>query len=96
MPLGGFGAGCIGRSPKGDFNLWHLDGGEHSFNSLAACQFSIFEQTEDGSAQAYAMATESPKDGTLSRWSCIQPKRETIRPFIPAVGTSTKMFFRLN
>ncbi len=29
MPLGGFGAGCIGRSSRGDFNLWHIDGGEH-------------------------------------------------------------------
>ena len=33
-PLGGFGAGCIGRSPSGSFNLWHLDGGEHIFDSF--------------------------------------------------------------
>ena len=31
MPLGGLGAGCIGRAPDGAFNLWHLDGGEHWF-----------------------------------------------------------------
>ena len=31
MPLGGFGAGCIGRAPDGNVNLWHLDGGEHWF-----------------------------------------------------------------
>jgi non-lysosomal glucosylceramidase len=68
MPLGGFGAGCVGRSHRGDFNLWHLDGGEHVFKSLPACQFSVFEQPEDGSAQAYAMATEAPEDGSLSRW----------------------------
>ena len=36
MPLGGFGAGCIGRSSKGDFNLWHIDGGEHTFKSIPA------------------------------------------------------------
>ena len=24
MPLGGFGAGCIGRSSRGDFNLWQV------------------------------------------------------------------------
>ena len=42
-PLGGFGAGCIGRSSKGDFNLWHLDGGEHWFGSLPDCQFALFE-----------------------------------------------------
>ncbi len=46
MPLGGFGAGCIGRSPKGDFNLWHLDGGNHIFKHLPACQFSVYEQVE--------------------------------------------------
>ena len=31
MPLGGFGAGCFGRAPDGNINLWHLDGGEHWF-----------------------------------------------------------------
>ncbi|MBE9129460.1 bile acid beta-glucosidase, partial [Coleofasciculus sp. LEGE 07081] len=65
MPLGGFGAGCIGRSPRGEFNLWHLDGGEHVFKSLPACQFSIFEQSENSSAQAYALCTEPPEDGSL-------------------------------
>lgn len=68
MPLGGFGAGCIGRSPRGDFNLWHLDGGEHIFRNLPACQFSVFEQPEQGEVQAYAMSTEPPQDGSLSRW----------------------------
>ena len=68
MPLGGFGAGCIGRSPRGDFNLWHLNGGEHVFRSLPACQFSVFEQPEDSPAQAYALCTEPPEDGSLSRW----------------------------
>jgi non-lysosomal glucosylceramidase len=68
MPLGGFGAGCIGRSPKGDFNLWHLDGGEHTFRSLPACQFSIFEQSEHSPTQAYVLCTEPPEDGTLKSW----------------------------
>ncbi|HEY9618152.1 MAG TPA: GH116 family glycosyl hydrolase [Microcoleaceae cyanobacterium] len=67
MPLGGFGAGCIGRSHRGDFNLWHMDGGEHVFQSLPACQFSVFEQVGDRS-QAYALCTEAPPDGTLSQW----------------------------
>ncbi|MDP8962630.1 MAG: GH116 family glycosyl hydrolase [Cyanobacteriota bacterium] len=69
MPLGGFGAGCIGRSPRGDFNLWHLDGGEHTFKSLPACQFSVFERSENSSnSQAYALCTEPPEDGTLTNW----------------------------
>ncbi len=67
MPLGGFGAGCIGRSSKGDFNLWHIDGGEHTFKSIPACQFSVFEQQGE-SANAYALCTEPPADGSLQSW----------------------------
>jgi non-lysosomal glucosylceramidase len=69
MPLGGFGAGCMGRSPRGDFNLWHLDGGEHWFGSIPACQFSLFEQVAGAEPQAYALCTEAPSDGTLSAWN---------------------------
>ncbi len=65
MPLGGFGAGCIGRSHRGDFNLWHLDGGEHFYRSIPACQFSVFEQVNGAESQAYALCTED----TLSAWS---------------------------
>lgn len=67
-PLGGFGAGCLGRSHRGDFNLWHIDGGEHLFQTMPACQFSVFEQVEGQPAQAYALSTEAPQDGTLSQW----------------------------
>ncbi|MGI8934855.1 MAG: GH116 family glycosyl hydrolase [Phormidesmis sp.] len=65
-PLGGFGAGCIGRSPNGSFNLWHLDGGEHIFDAFPGCQFSVFEQA-NGETQAYAMSTDRPAD-KLSSW----------------------------
>ncbi len=83
MPLGGFGAGCIGRSPRGDFNLWHLDGGEHVFRSIPACQFSIFEQPEDGEAQVYSLCTEPPEDGTLSRWSWYPKEKGTYSALYP-------------
>ncbi|MEO0767986.1 MAG: GH116 family glycosyl hydrolase [Cyanobacteria bacterium J06649_4] len=66
MPLGGFGAGCIGRSPHGSFNLWHLDGGEHIFDSFPGCQFSVFEQSEDVT-HAYALSTQKPSS-ELSSW----------------------------
>lgn len=78
MPLGGFGAGCIGRSSRGDFNLWHLDGGEHTFKSLPACQFSVFEQAENQAAQAYALCTEAPEDGTLSSWQWYPQSTESV------------------
>ncbi len=83
MPLGGFGAGCIGRSPNGDFNLWHIDGGEHTFKSVPSCQFSVFEQTEDGNAQAYAMSTETPTDGTLSAWTWYPKEKGTYSALYP-------------
>jgi non-lysosomal glucosylceramidase len=67
MPLGGFGAGCIGRSSQGDFNLWHVDGGEHIFQNMPGCQFSVFESTNT-STQAYALCTQAPEDGSLGTW----------------------------
>ncbi|NEU77820.1 GH116 family glycosyl hydrolase [Nostoc sp. UIC 10630] len=67
MPLGGFGAGCIGRSSRGDFNLWHIDGGEHTFKNVPACQFSVFE-SNGTSTQACALSTQGPDDGTLKAW----------------------------
>ena len=66
-PLGGLGAGCIGRSPQGDFNLWHLDGGEHLFQSFPGCQFTLWEKTGAG-IQVYALSTQPPQDGRLSAW----------------------------
>src|SRR5579883_2466629 len=76
MPLGGFGAGCIGRSHRGDFNLWHIDGGEHIFKSMPACQFSVFEEVGE-EAQAYALCTEPPEDGTLGAWQWYPASQET-------------------
>ncbi len=68
MPLGGFGAGCIGRSPRGDFNLWHIDGGEHIFRTLPACQFSIYEEANH-QRRAFALSTQPPEDKSLASWN---------------------------
>ena len=86
MPLGGFGAGCIGRAPDGSFNLWHLDGGEHWFGTLSDCQFSLFESDGNGS-RAHALAVKPERDASrpeagepLSAWSwypASTPERST-------------------
>ena len=75
MPLGGFGAGCIGRAPDGSFNLWHLDGGEHWFGTLPDCQFALFESSGEQS-RAHALAVKPSVDASrpeggepLSAWS---------------------------
>ena len=84
MPLGGLGAGCIGRSSRGDFNLWHLDGGEHIFQTLPACQFSIYEEI-NGHKKAYALSTEAPEDASLSKWNWYpnQPENGTYHALYP-------------
>jgi non-lysosomal glucosylceramidase len=63
MPLGGFGAGCIGRAPDGTFNLWHLDGGEHWFGTLPDCQFALFE-SDGASGRAHALAVRPEADAS--------------------------------
>ncbi|MFN5119476.1 MAG: GH116 family glycosyl hydrolase [Cyanobacteriota bacterium] len=74
-PLGGFGAGCLGRGPDGSFNLWHLDGGEHWFGVLPDCQFARPENDGD-QARTHALATRPPRDDSrpdsgppLASWS---------------------------
>jgi len=74
-PLGGFGAGCIGRSPNGTFNLWHLDGGEHIFDAFPACQFSVFEQSEGEAAIAHILTTERHCD-ELNSWQAYPSSTE--------------------
>jgi len=76
MPLGGFGAGCIGRSSRGDFNLWHIDGGEHIFQNFPACQFSVFE-ANGTSSQAYALSTQPTDDESLKSWQWYPASSET-------------------
>ncbi len=74
MPLGGFGEGCIGRSSNGDFDLWHIDGGEHVFQTIPGCQFSVFEQVET-ETQAYALSTEA-MDSSLTNWNSYPASQE--------------------
>jgi non-lysosomal glucosylceramidase len=81
MPLGGFGAGCFGRSSKGDFNLWHIDGGEHVFGNIPACQFSIFEQVGQ-EVQTYALCTEQPGDA-LGSWAWYPQNGGTYQALFP-------------
>ena len=75
MPLGGFGAGCIGRSSSGEFNLWHLDGGEHWYGTIPDCQFALFERNGD-QVRAHALAKAPEADDSrpdsknpLSSWT---------------------------
>ncbi|MBW4611754.1 MAG: bile acid beta-glucosidase [Desmonostoc vinosum HA7617-LM4] len=93
MPLGGFGAGCIGRSSRGDFNLWHIDGGEHVFKNIPACQFSVFE-SNGTSSSAYALCTQSPEDDTLQAWQWYPPTPADKMPTPQDTGTYHALYPR--
>jgi non-lysosomal glucosylceramidase len=98
MPLGGLGAGCIGRAPDGSFNLWHLDGGEHWFGVLPDCQFAFFE-ADSASHQALALSTPPMRDDSrpaleadgsappLSAWSWLPPGSGTYAARYPWSAT---------
>jgi len=92
MPLGGFGAGCIGRSSKGDFNLWHIDGGEHTFKSIPACQFSVFEQQEKTALQLIVYVRKHQKIALYKLGNGIRKIAVRTTLFILKVGLSTKMY----
>ena len=46
-PLGGFGVGTIGRSPFGDFNIWHIKVGAHIAEELKSCTFHSYQKQGD-------------------------------------------------
>jgi non-lysosomal glucosylceramidase len=66
VPLGGMGAGSIGRTHRGDFARWHLDVGRHRFETVPADQFSVY--VASGSDQsAHVLSTIRPE--TLRAWN---------------------------
>ncbi|MCS6962477.1 MAG: non-lysosomal glucosylceramidase [Thermoflexus sp.] len=66
VPLGGIGAGTIGRTYRGDFARWHLDPGRHRYEPLPACMFSIFVEDQSGRL-SQALWTEAPSR-ELAAW----------------------------
>src|SRR5205085_12192800 len=66
-PVGGFGAGTLSRSYRGDFVRWHLKTGVHKYQSVPANQFSVFAKPEgDSTAYAQVLATDTPSDQALA------------------------------
>lgn len=65
VPIGGLGAGSIGRTHRGDFARWHLDIGQHRFESLPANQFSVYVERA-GERRAHVLSTIRPD--TLPEW----------------------------
>src|SRR6266508_2095008 len=79
VPLGGLGAGSIGRTHRGDFARWHLDVGRHRFETIPADQFSVYVardgakgEAEDGAeaaaASAHVLSTIRPETPQSWNW----------------------------
>ena len=66
VPLGGLGAGSIGRTHRGDFARWHLDVGRHRFETIPADQFSVYV-ARGGASSAHVLSTIRPE--TLPTWN---------------------------
>ena len=61
VPIGGLGAGSIGRTCDGDFSRWHLKIGTHRFAPIPACQFSVFVGSPTGERSARVMSVTRPE-----------------------------------
>ncbi|MCI0345534.1 MAG: hypothetical protein L0221_08840, partial [Chloroflexi bacterium] len=62
VPIGGIGAGSIGRTQRGDFARWHLRIGEHRFESSPVDGFAAWVGSETG-AVARVLRTTPPPAG---------------------------------
>ncbi len=73
VPLGGLGAGSIGRTHRGDFARWHLDVGRHRFETIPADQFSVFVAAGGGgTGSAHVLSTIRPD--SLRSWNWDLPE----------------------
>lgn len=68
VPIGGFGAGTIGRTYRGDFAQWHVRTGTHVYRSIPACSQALAVHGKGGLEDAFAIGPK-PKDGTLGTWT---------------------------
>jgi non-lysosomal glucosylceramidase len=68
VPIGGMGAGSIGRTHRGDFARWHLDVGVHRFETIPACQFSIYVAGAGRAPRAHVLSTIRPDELTDWTW----------------------------
>ncbi|KAM0977475.1 hypothetical protein ACFX13_020580 [Malus domestica] len=62
VPLGGIGAGSIGRSYSGDFQRWQLFPGRCEEKPVLADQFSVFVSRTNGEKYSTVLCPRSPDD----------------------------------
>jgi non-lysosomal glucosylceramidase len=66
-PVGGFGAGTLSRTYRGDFARWHIKAGIHKYETVYANQFAVFEKAEgENGSVAQALFTDHPKEPAVA------------------------------
>ncbi|MFC1482888.1 GH116 family glycosyl hydrolase [Candidatus Margulisiibacteriota bacterium] len=74
-PIGGFGAGTIGRTPYGDFRIWHHKIGAHIYEKMFSCAFHARQQVGKKKPIAYTLIADENDDGSLKYWNYNYPKK---------------------
>jgi non-lysosomal glucosylceramidase len=68
VPVGGMGAGAIGRGWRGDFRRWQRRPGIYQHGVVWADQFSLFVQRPGQPAQTQVLYPDRPDSSALSAW----------------------------
>lgn len=68
VPVGGIGAGAIGRGWRGDFRRWQRRPGIYQHGAVWADQFSLFVQRPGQPGQAQVLYPGQPDDRSLAAW----------------------------
>jgi non-lysosomal glucosylceramidase len=72
-PVGGFGAGTLSRSYRGDFVRWHLKAGVHKYEPVSANQFAMFQKQDGSAPKAVVLCAGRPERNALAAWTWNYP-----------------------
>ncbi|MCF2138163.1 MAG: non-lysosomal glucosylceramidase [Candidatus Thorarchaeota archaeon] len=87
IPIGGLGAGSIGRTYRGDFARWHLEIGQHIYYPSVPNQFHIRIE-RDGKIFTQTLNPRPQPPQRLQTWSWgMNPERATYHALFPRAWT---------
>lgn len=74
VPVGGFGAGALLRTYRGNFARWHMKAGVHKYQTVDVDQFSMFQKAEgDAQGTARVLMAGHPSGKALKSWAWDYP-----------------------
>src|SRR5204863_6186835 len=72
-PVGGFGAGTLSRTYRGDFARWHIKSGVHKYETVFANQFAMYQRSEGAQPTAQVLSSVHPEGSGLKSWQWDYP-----------------------